>query len=63
MRSLAEQAAYLEQRKKALGLTPDDFAAARNSGRRRTDSKKRLLQALAAEAKKQGCEVPFIAHY
>ncbi len=61
MRCLADQEAYLEKRKDELGIDPERFFAARNSGVTRTASKQRLLQAIADEAQAQGREVPFVA--
>lgn len=47
LRSLEEQAAYLERRKRELGLPLGPMVELRNSGRRRTASKKALLARLA----------------
>ena len=59
---LDEYAARLDARKTELGLVivPEQL---RNSGKRRTDSKRALLQAVAEEAKRQGRKPPFAANY
>jgi hypothetical protein len=54
LRSLDDQAAYLDAKKRELGLTFEDFAKCRNSGRRRTESKKSLLQLLSERLTSKG---------
>lgn len=44
LRSLEEQAAYLERRRREKGIPAAAFVAARNSGRRRTPEKRALLR-------------------
>ncbi|MEK0085524.1 hypothetical protein [Benzoatithermus flavus] len=61
LRSLEDQAAYLECRKRELGLPLGPNEAARNKGRRRTDSKRALLRKLAEEASRSGRAVPMLA--
>ncbi|MDV7339312.1 hypothetical protein RYZ26_06895 [Terasakiella sp. A23] len=63
MRSLTDKAEYVEKKKKELGLKSEQLSAAQNSGINRTKSKKRLLKAIADEAKSQGRAVPFPAAY
>jgi len=47
--SIADLERWLIERKRALGITGNDFLP-RNDGARRTDSKRRLLQAIADSA-------------
>ncbi len=46
LKSLEEQETYLENKKKELGITLEQLLKCRNSGRRRTPEKKRLLEIL-----------------
>jgi hypothetical protein len=48
LRSSEDQEKFLEERKKELGIINEDLLECRNSGRRRTESKKELLQFLAS---------------
>lgn len=59
LRKPEDQSRYLERRKAELGLKPEDFEAARNTGRNRSATKRRLLGVLAEEAKRQGRKLPF----
>jgi len=59
LRKPEDQSRYLERRKAELGLKPEDFEAARNSGERRSAAKRKLLGVLAEEAKRQGRKLPF----
>lgn len=52
----------LEARKKALGITGTNYVA-RNSGARRTEAKRRLLQKIAELAEQRGRSPPFQANY
>ena len=52
----------LIERKRALGITGNDFLP-RNSGTRRTESKRRLLRAIADSAAEQDREPPFKARF
>lgn len=51
LKSLKEQEKYLEKRKQELGITPEMLLKCRNSGNRRTESKKNLLIFLALRMK------------
>jgi hypothetical protein len=57
--SLREEAKRIETRKRALGLDDARIAAARNKGTARTNAKRRLLERLADEARRQGRTPPF----
>lgn len=59
--TLAEQAAWLAKRKAELGLTGRDYVPV-NSGKRRTESKRALLDAIDREARARGVEPPFKAN-
>lgn len=59
--TLAEQAAFLARRKAELGITGNDFVLA-NSGRRRTEAKRELLEVIEREARAQGLEPRFKAN-
>lgn len=59
--SIEEQAAFLERRKKELGITGDDYVPV-NQGGRRTESKKALLRSLRISAEKQGRKPTFKAN-
>ena len=59
---IRDHEAWLAARKQALGLTGRDLLP-RNDGRRRTDSKRRLLQAIADNARAQGREPIFKAEF
>jgi hypothetical protein len=63
LRSLEDQAAFLERRKLERGLSLGPNEAARNTGRRRTDSKRALLRKLAEEASRSGRTVPMPANH
>ena len=59
---LQDFVARVQARKAALGLTEADFAAARNSGLRRTEGKRAQLRAMAERAKAAGL-TPYPAKY
>jgi hypothetical protein len=59
--TIEEQAAYLERRKKELGITGDEYVPV-NQGGRRTESKKALLRSLKDAAEKQGRKPRFKAN-
>lgn len=51
LKSLNDQEIYLEKRKNELGITSEMMIKCRNSGSRRTESKKNLLKFLASRMK------------
>ena len=59
--TLAEQAAWLAKRKAELGITGNEFVPA-NSGKRRTEAKRELLDVLEREARARGQEPRFKAN-
>jgi hypothetical protein len=61
--TLSNKARQLEERKRALGIAPARFEAARNKGGNRTASKRALLGLLKQEARRQGRELPFAANF
>lgn len=62
-RTLKEQSDFASKRAEETGVTEADFAAARNSGRRRSNGKRRLLARVDAIAEEQGRTPPFPANY
>ena len=63
IRSPLEQAAYLEIRKKEVGLVDADFERARNSGYRRTPEKRRLLALIDRLTAETGKPPLFTSNY
>ena len=63
LRSLEEQAQYLERRRRERGIPDSAFAAARNRGRRRTPGKRALLRLIDERARASGRTTPFPAKY
>jgi hypothetical protein len=61
--SLREAAQRIEAQRCALGLDDARVAAARNKGAERTAAKRRSLQSLADEARRQHRKPPFAARY
>lgn len=61
--TLSEKSRQLEERKRALGITPARIKAARNNGTGRTDAKRALLRTLEEEARRQGRPLPFTANF
>ncbi len=53
---------WVAERKKALGITDRDIAAARNSGQIRTAEKRAMLARIAKRAKRAG-KTPLPANY
>jgi len=60
--TLKELAESIERKKAELGYSRQDYVA-RNSGRRRTESKRALLRNIEAAAKARGEEPTFKANY
>jgi hypothetical protein len=60
--SLRKKEEQLEARKRALGIAPARFEAARNKGTNRTAAKQDLLRALRELARQQGRTLPFVAN-
>lgn len=54
--------AIVAERKRALGITDEDYARARNRGRRRTPEKRQLLRRINRRARQADVE-PFKVHY
>lgn len=54
--SLQEFIEAVDARKRALGVTDDDIARARNSGRRRTAEKREFLEQIQERARERGVE-------
>lgn len=61
--NVRDEAKRIEARRIALGLDDARFAAARNKGVARTNSKRQLLQAIEDEARRQGRAAPFVAKF
>jgi len=61
--NLKEREVFLEERKRALGITPARIKNARNSGSKRTSTKQTLLKAVKDEARLQGRRPPFAANF
>jgi hypothetical protein len=62
--SLKEKERQLIARKAELGgISEEQIARARNQGTRRTPEKRALLEEIAAEARRQGREPPFISRF
>ena len=61
--TLKEREMFLEERKRALGITPARIKYARNNGSRRTPAKQALLKAVKDEARLQGRQTPFAANF
>ena len=59
--TLAEQSAFILKRKAELGITGRDYVPL-NSGKRRTESKRALLEAIEREARARGQEPRFKAN-
>lgn len=60
--TIEEQRAWLEKRKSELGISGDNFVP-RNNGKRRTTSKRTLLEELRKMAEQDGQEPPFKADF
>ncbi len=54
--SLQEFIEAVEARKRALGITDEDIARARNSGRQRTPEKREFLAQIQERARDRGVE-------
>lgn len=54
--------ALLTERQRVLGIDPEDFERARNTGERRTAEKRALLQAIRERAEAAG-EQPILARF
>jgi len=61
--TLKEREIFLEERKRALGITPSRIKNAQNNGSRRTSTKQTLLKAVKDEAQLQGRRPPFVANF
>lgn len=60
--TIEEQKDWLERRKAELGISGDNFAPS-NNGKRRTASKRALLDELRELAERDGQEPPFKANF
>lgn len=61
--TLREREVFLEERKRALGITPARIKDAQNNGSRRTPAKQALLKAVKGEARLQSRRPPFVANF
>ena len=65
MRRMVDASAFVqavEARKRAVGLSDDTIAEARNSGRRRTPAKRELISRIQERARSAGLE-PLAANF
>ena len=60
---LRTEAKRIEARRRALGIDEAWLAAACNRGKARTEAKRRLLQAIEDEARRQHRCPPFLGRY